>query len=375
MAMLRKALPTPPNRIAGWVAPGLVAAFAIVGALQTHRLHPATATVAVAVTIVGVALMAPSRPVLRPAFALLSAAGVVFLCHANASNVGWFAICILGGWSAFVVRTRVTIGLLVIATLGFGLEWLYTVDDAGWAAWIAGTSCATLGSLLGRRERDLVQQLRIAQAGLAERVRAEERNHIARELHDVIAHSLTVSLLHVSSARLAVEEDPASAIQALAEAERLGRVCLAEVRQVVGLLRPGEGGTTPLPGTTHLAALVDQFRGAGADVVFNVDGDPAELPSTVGLAIYRILQEALTNAARHAPGAPTKAGLSVTPTRAVLTVDSAGAPGSGTGGGLLSMRERADVLGGRCTAGPTATGWQVRVELPRQPTAQSKAYQ
>ena len=111
----------------------------------------------------------------------------------------------------------------------------------GGAAWIAGTTFSAFGCLLARRERDLVQQLRIAQAGLADRVRAEERNRIARELHDVIAHSLTVSLLHVSSARLAVEEDPGEAGQALAEAERLGRECLAEVRQVVGSAPPRRG--------------------------------------------------------------------------------------------------------------------------------------
>jgi signal transduction histidine kinase len=266
--------------------------------------------------------------------------------------------------------------LLAAAMLVFGLEWLLTVDDAGWAAWMAGTTCATFGSMLARRERDLVHQLRIAQAGLADRVRTEERNRIARELHDVIAHSLTVSLLHVSSARLAVEEDPDGAVEALAEAERLGRECLNEVRQVVGLLRHDEDTSiSPMPGAAQLATLVEQFRAAGAEVSFNVDGDPAELPSTVGLAIYRILQEALTNAARHAPGAPTSAGLSVNPTRAVLVVDSAGPPGSGTGGGLLSMRERAEVLGGGCTAGPTVSGWQVRAEIPRQPSTNSRAYQ
>ena len=137
--------------------------------------------------------------------------------------------------------------------VGFGLEWVLTVNDPGWAAWIAGTTFSTFGSLLARRERDLVHQLRVAQAGLADRVRVEERNRIARELHDVIAHSLTVSLLHVSSARLAVEEDPAEAVHALAEAERLGRECLTEIRQVVGLLRHDDHtSTAPTPDTAQL---------------------------------------------------------------------------------------------------------------------------
>jgi signal transduction histidine kinase len=365
----------PPSRIAGWVAPGLIAVFAIAGAIQSSRLSPVIATLAVLLTIVGGGLMGPSRPGLRPVFAVLAAAGVVVLGNATASNVGWFGLCLIGGWSAFVMPTRVTLGFWAAAMAVLALEWWLTVDDAGWAAWIAGTTFATLGCLLARRERDLVHQLRIAQAGLADRVRAEERNRIARELHDVIAHSLTVSLLHVSSARLAVEEDPREAVQALAEAERLGRECLTEVRQVVGLLRSDEASSPlPTPGAGQLAALVEQYRGAGADVVFTVDGDPTELPSTVGLALYRILQEALSNAARHAPGAPTRAALSVTRTSVILVVDSAGPPGSGSGGGLLSMRERADVLGGVCTAGPAAGGWQVRAELPRQPATRSTAY-
>ena len=102
-------------------------------------------------------------------------------------------------------------------------------------------------ALLVRHELELVEQLRAAQAGLAERARAEERNRIARELHDVIAHTLTVSLLHVTSARLAVEHDPADAGRALAEAERLGRESLTEVRTTIGLLHDERGGLARRP--------------------------------------------------------------------------------------------------------------------------------
>ncbi len=111
-----------------------------------------------------------------------------------------------------------------------------------------------LVATLLRHQVDLVDQLRAAQAGLAERSRAEERNRIAREVHDVIAHSLTVSLLHLSSARLAVEYEPAEAAQALAEAERLCRQSLAEVRNTVGLLRQDTGpddGTGPWARRCH----------------------------------------------------------------------------------------------------------------------------
>jgi signal transduction histidine kinase len=208
--------------------------------------------------------------------------------------------------------------------------------------------------------------LRAAQAGLAERTRAEERNRIARELHDVIAHTLTVSLLHVTSARLAVESDPADAARALAEAERLGRESLDEVRQAVGLLhQDGDGGhTAPLPGAGDLPTLVERFRSAGADVTLTVDGDVGRLPATTGLAMYRILQEALTNAVKHAPGSPTAVRLTVDADTVRLDVDSAAEPRTGTGVGVVSMRERAEALGGRCQAGPGGQGWLVRATLP-----------
>jgi signal transduction histidine kinase len=175
-----------------------------------------------------------------------------------------------------------------------------------------------------------------------------------------------VSLLHVQSARLAVEHDPADAAHALAEAERLGQECLAEVRATVGVLREDDaaGGNVPLPGADGLAALVEQFRSAGADVTLTVEGDTGRLPATTGLALYRIAQEALTNAAKHAPGSPTDVRLTVSPGEVSLTADSQAVPGSGTGLGVVSMRERAESVGGTCQAGPGGRGWVVRATLP-----------
>ena len=248
------------------------------------------------------------------------------------------------------------------------MQWIWVKPDPGWGAWIAGTTFTVVFSLLILHQIDLVAQLREAQAGLAEQARAQERNRIARELHDILGHTLTVSLLHVQSARLAVEHDPADAAGALAEAERLGRECLAEVRSTVGMLRwhagSEEASTGPLPGIDGLPALVERFRAAGADVTFTVEGDAAGLPATAGLAVYRILQEALTNAAKHAPGAPTAVRLAVGAGRVTLTADSLGEPGTGTGLGVVSMRERAESLGGTCEAGPGGRGWLVRATLP-----------
>jgi signal transduction histidine kinase len=177
------------------------------------------------------------------------------------------------------------------------------------------------------------------------------------------------------SARLAVEHDPADAARALAEAERLGRESLAEVRQVVGMLRDSSDtsditgtsdtpGTAPLPGVAGLPTLVDRFRSAGAHVSLAVDGDTGRLPATVGLAVYRILQEALTNVIKHAPGAPATARLVVSATEVTLAVNSLGAPGHGTGHGVDDRRERAESLGGSCEAGPEGAGWLVRATFP-----------
>jgi signal transduction histidine kinase len=143
----------------------------------------------------------------------------------------------------------------------------------------------------------------------------------------------------------------------------------------VGMLREDEnaaagpdGVMAPLPSVDGLPALVERFRSAGADVTLTVEGNTGTLPATTSLAVYRIAQEALTNAAKHAPGAPTAVRLTVGTGRVTLTADSRAEPRSlakpGTGLGVASMRERAESLGGTCEAGPGGHGWLVRATLP-----------
>jgi signal transduction histidine kinase len=125
-----------------------------------------------------------------------------------------------------------------------------------------------------------------------------------------------------------------------------------------------KGETGPLPGAPGVPVLVERFRSAGADISLSVDGDTGRLPATVGLAVYRILQEALTNVIKHAPGARTTVRITVSAREVSLTVDSLGAPGTGTGHGVVSMRERAESLAGSCEAGPSGAGWLVRASFP-----------
>jgi signal transduction histidine kinase len=348
------------------------AAVIAVGVIPLTPSAPAAAAAAAAAVGAAVPLVLRWRPVLL--YAAIATAGIAVLGNGRSSNVGWFAVCLLTGWCVLAAGRREGAAYWAAVMVLFAIEWLGVSSDPGWGAWLAGTTLTFAFGLLVRRDRDLLRQLRQAQAGLAEQARTQERNRIARELHDVIGHTLTVSLLHVQSARLAVQHDPADAERALAEAERLGRECLAEVRTTVGMLRADDqaGGAGPgplhgpLPGAGALPALVEQFRSAGADVTLTVEGDAARLPATTGLAVYRIAQEALTNAVKHAPGAPTEIRLAVTAGEVTLTADSrtTPGPGTGTGLGLVSMRERAESLGGSCQAGPGGRGWLVRARFP-----------
>jgi signal transduction histidine kinase len=351
---------------AKWTA---IAVFAIVIAVGVIPLNP-SAPLAVAGALVAAAASVPLALGWRPAllYAAVATAGIAVLGNGMSSNIGWFAVCLLTGWCVLTGGRRAGLAYWAATTILFAAEWLWVQSDPGWGAWLAGVTLTAAFSVLIRRDRELLRQLRRAQAGLAEQARTQERNRIARELHDVIGHTLTVSLLHVQSARLAVQHDPADAARALAEAERLGRECLAEVRTTVGMLREDDAtaSTAPLPGAGGLPALVERFRSAGADVTLTVDGDTAGLPATTGLAVYRIVQEALTNAVKHAPGSPTEVRLAVSPAEVMLTADSRAEPGTGTGTGLgvLSMRERAEALGGTCEVGPGGRGWLVRATLP-----------
>ncbi|WP_248579698.1 histidine kinase [Nocardioides sp. InS609-2] len=355
------------DRAARTVAPAAVALFVVIGVLlsvQPKLLAAVAGLVAIAVCVV-LSIRATTGWSLVVG-ALVAAAGVTVVCHTQPSNLGWFTVCVLAGWCALAASTTAAATYGGATVLGFVVQWLLLSDEPGWGAWIAGTVFTTVACVFARRQRVLLDQLREAQAGLADRTRAEERNRIAAEMHDVIGHALTVSLLHVSSARLAMDEDPAEARASLEEAERLARKSLDEVRATVGLMRSSSPDAVPLPGAADLGELVESFRRAGTPVSLEVVGDPAALTSTSALAVYRIVQEALTNVARHAPGSVTSVAVQIAAADTRVTIESDGPPARRTtdGVGLLGMRERAETVGGRLSAGPAGRGWRVEAVLP-----------
>jgi signal transduction histidine kinase len=238
--------------------------------------------------------------------------------------------------------------------------------------WFIAIALAWGGGMMVRTLMHLLERLRTAQEDLAARAATDERRRIARELHDVIAHSLTVMMLHVTGARRALSRDTGDAATALEEAERLGRQSLQDVRRVVGVLGSDAAGEpAPMPGAPDVTALVDQFRGAGATIAADIRGELRELEPTAGLALYRIVQECLTNAAKHAPGMPVDVSIEVrsdrTLVRVINVLPDAAAPRTVTrsnGLGLWGMKERAALLGGSVSAGADDRSWIVEAIVP-----------
>ncbi len=215
------------------------------------------------------------------------------------------------------------------------------------------------------RERDLLARERVA----------EERNRIARELHDIVAHSVSVMVIQASAARRNLDSRPETAPALLENIERTGRQTMDELRQVLGVLRSDvdERLAMPLPTLADLDALVDTH--AGLPVRLAVTGIVDSVPAGVSLAAYRVVQEALTNANRHAgPGASVDVRVTCGPTNVEVRVEDDGrgasAQTTADGYGLIGMHERVVAAGGTFAAGPRpGGGWRVSAVLPMPPAA------
>ncbi|MEU6113599.1 sensor histidine kinase [Streptomyces sp. NPDC047117] len=249
-------------------------------------------------------------------------------------------------------------------------------------AWVMGDSLRTrraywaqLEERAARLEKERETQSRIAVAA--------ERARIARELHDVVAHNVSVMVVQADGAAYVLKSAPDQARQALETISGTGRQALAEMRRLLGVLRTGEGAEggeyVPQPGVEQLADLVEQVRGAGLSVEFTVHGEERPLPSGVELTAYRIVQEALTNTRKHGgPGVGATVSIVYGEQNLELLVEDDGrgaqhelyedGGADGLGHGLIGMRERVGMVGGSLDAGPRpGGGFRISAVLPLAP--------
>jgi signal transduction histidine kinase len=276
------------------------------------------------------------------------------------------AVCLVG--AVVAVAAWVSNPLGTVQKIGLALV---IFSSTALLAWVLGDSMAyrrayltSLEDRAARLERERDAQARVAAAA--------ERARIARELHDVIAHNVSVMVVQADGASYALRSEPERAAAALAAISRTGRQALAEMRRLLGVLRSGdeEVGLAPVPGLDQLRELLGQARDAGMSVSLTVDGTPRSLPEGAELAAYRVVQESLTNTRKHGgPAAAAAVTLRFQPDGLLLRVTDDGlgaaAAADGTGHGLTGMRERVEMYGGKVDAGPLpGGGYQVTARLP-----------
>lgn len=315
-----------------------------------------------------------------PIVVLVATAGGLLLgqTYGTSLNFGGFALLI----AVFTVaaetprRTSLVVlaalpAYLVLAVLIFNtahpnptqtvLADLVTAIAIYGTAWLVGDSLRT------RRSRTAALEARAAQLERdqeeAARVAVQnERALIARELHDVVAHSVSVMIIQAAAARRVMDDQPDDARAALGSIETTGREALAEMRRLLGILRSDDGPApmSPSPGLANLGQLIANATSAGVVVKLSIDGEPRPLAPGVDLAIYRIVQEAVTNTIKHA--GPTRATIRLAYEPAAVVVEvrddgaRSGVAATGAGHGLLGMEERVRIYGGELNAGPAPNG-------------------
>lgn len=322
-----------------------------------------------AVAAVGAALLLRRRWALRcvlvGAAAGLAQAAVGFAGSAAGLVLYLWLMTVAGSLSG---RSRgIGLTVLAIALLAVVLRDpdIRTLEQALPSLVLFGGAAAG-GAALARRSQE-ADRVRQEAAERSERVLAQERTRIARELHDVVTHSLSVVVVQAGAARL---DAPPRQAQALTTVEETARSALVEMRRLLGILRGQDDESLhPQPGLEQLPDLLSHVRASGVQARLEVDGTPRALPPGPDLAAYRVLQEALTNALTHAEARSVVVRLQWLPDRLVLTVRNDGPSRARTRGsrhGLVGMRERVELYGGTFTAGPTGEhpGWQVEAALP-----------
>ena len=322
-------------------------------AVAWHRVVP---TAALAVGLTGLVVV-PSSFAIDPA-----------------SWWGWFVSVILLMVSAGYHARRPLVALAVafaLLALSIVLEKGLVIEDVVFAWLLAGGAWLGGRTVAGRTLRAELSEQRAAAAEQQAQWRAaaavaEERLRIAREMHDVVSHSLSVMTLHVSGVRRLLRPDQVEERAALETAERTGRESIAEMHRMLGVLR-GPESDAPAPGRARLPELLEPARAAGLEVSCAVEGEPRSLPPGVDLAAFRSVQEAVTNVIRHARARRLTCRVRYDGATLDLLVRDDGAGGgaaSPDGHGLVGMRERAALYGGTVTAERGPEGFTVHAVLP-----------
>jgi signal transduction histidine kinase len=332
------------------IPPGLVAItvlaplFPFFSELVTARMSPPLLGMAITCAAVAWLVRTPTQYDFAPMILALATGEVAATASVRISLVG----------------LAMAVAALLTSGIGGGIFWLYLVTI--FAAWEIGYALQwQLRLLQAERRRHAAQEAEAATV---------ERQRIAREIHDVVAHSLSVTMLHVTGARrmLQTDREVDEAVDALQNAERVGRQALAEIRRTVGLLGTSSSGTAVLPGVPEIADLVDTVRVAGLDVKYSLAGDPTSVTPAVGLGLYRIAQESLANATKHAPGYGASVCLELADNSARLEIRNGLpkliTPNGRDGSGVRGMRDRAEQLGGTLSAGRDGTEWCVDALIP-----------
>lgn len=271
-----------------------------------------------------------------------------------------------------------TLGVWIVSMLCVALS-TTSRDDLVTAAILLSVTALFGYNVRARRlsARRLAEEERRSERALAAQATLEERARIARELHDVVAHHMSVIAIQAEAVPLQAAGDVGRLEEGLREIRALSLAAMTEMRRVVGVLRDGDGraDTAPQPGLGRLEELVGTARSAGLTVTLKLGGDLMGLPTAVSLSAYRIAQESLSNAMRHAPGSAVSMRISRSGAELHIHVENdarrrspaapehAGEPGH-RGHGLIGMRERVSMLGGKLWTGPVGTGFAVTAILP-----------
>jgi len=290
---------------------------------------------------------------------------VADLCDRRTSVVAWIILGLsLAGIILYKAPAQAALGSLVQTEVGIFVAWLLGV-------WARERRMYT-GLVEERAERAEREREREA-----ERAVLEERSRIARELHDVVTHHVSVIVIQAGAARRALAKRPEDAAGAIEAIDSAGRQALTDMRRMLGILGTASGdgmdpasSLEPMPGLDRVGDLLEHVRAAGLPVQLTVRGDRRPLDPGVELSAYRIIQEALTNTLKHARGARARVTIAYEPSAVAIEVvdeGGAGASGlaaSGAGRGLIGMRERVAMFDGELETGPDPTGYHVRARLP-----------